>query len=596
MEIYPNFNPGFLGSHFNWWIGQIVDASVWSGNLLSSIHTDPASNLGWGRRYKVRIIGLHDIGGREISDENLPWAQIIYPVTAGGGQGESYQSPNLRQGNMVFGFFLDGADMQIPVIFGVLGNNAKTALAQTTGDDRVNEKQGGTLATSGHARGSALKNQTIVPDEGLSTVKPGGKTEESEALKPKDIFGMTREDYNTDSIKKAKEEAENEADILGIRRDRDKFIEYVSGKIQNAKNIFRINSNSPNSAPKSGATRESVDSPHQLTVAKIKFSEHVGFHQIPILKPSENKLESAIKSIQTAINNLLTKINSYIHTFQSYLDQAINIVDNIEKEIEKTARQIAKYMKVLLNRMREYLMKTLNEAMAKVVSLLPQSLVFEFADIKQEILDLVYCLFNKMIDQVAAQINKILIETLNLKDIEKKARNRSKNNKPYYTDKKFNGETAMCYTESIVASVIGVAAQQIDDGVNNLLVNVNNYSDLARSQLIDIDQSLEEVSSIIEEIQSSLTGAMAFVNIQSNVFGCDFNLSASAADFYQIIAGGSSHRQTARIPNNEAIRASTEIFEDLAKNPDLPVPFAMPVPDQPFVDYENYPIFSTEGD
>ena len=596
MEISPNFNPGFLGSHFNWWIGQIVDASVWSGNTLSSIHTDPAASLGWGRRYKVRIIGLHDIGGSEISDENLPWAQIIYPVTAGGGQGESYQSPNLRQGNMVFGFFLDGADMQIPVIFGVLGNNSKTALAQTIGNDRVNEKQGGTLATSGLAKGNALTNQIIVPDEGLTTVKPGGKTEESEVLKPKDALGMTQEDYKIDSIKNAKEEAENEADILGIRRDADEFREYVSGKIQNAKNAFRINSNSPNSAPKSGATRESVDSPHQLTVAQVKFSEHVGFHQIPILKPSDNKLESAIKAIQTAINNLLTKINNYIHTFQSYLDQAISIVDDIEREIEKTARQIAKYMKVLLNRMREYLMKTLNEAMAKVVSLLPQSLVFEFADIKQEILDLIYCLFNKMVDQVAAQINKVLIETLNLKDIEERARSMSKDNKPYYTDKKYNGETAMCYTESIVASVIGVAAQQIDEGVDNLLANVNKYSDSARSQLRDVDQSLEEVSSIIEEIQSSLTGAMAFVNIQSNVFGCDFNMSASAADFYQIIAGGSSHRQTARIPDNEAIRASTEIFEDLAKNPDPAVPFAMPAPNQPIVDYKNYSTSSTEGD
>ena len=57
----------------------------------------------------------------------------MYPVTAGGGQASAFQSPNLRQGNFVFGFFLDGQDMQVPVIMGVLGNNAQTVLKDTTG-------------------------------------------------------------------------------------------------------------------------------------------------------------------------------------------------------------------------------------------------------------------------------------------------------------------------------------------------------------------------------------------------------------------------------------------------------------------------------
>ena len=46
----------------------------------------------------------------------------------GGGQGGSFQTPGIKEGMFVFGFFLDGTDEQVPVIVGVLGNNAKTII------------------------------------------------------------------------------------------------------------------------------------------------------------------------------------------------------------------------------------------------------------------------------------------------------------------------------------------------------------------------------------------------------------------------------------------------------------------------------------
>ena len=65
----------------------------------------------------------------------------------------SGQTPNLRQGNMVFGFFMDGQQMQVPIIMGILGNNAKNIMAATTGDNRVTNDQPGSLAVSGYATG-----------------------------------------------------------------------------------------------------------------------------------------------------------------------------------------------------------------------------------------------------------------------------------------------------------------------------------------------------------------------------------------------------------------------------------------------------------
>tara|TARA_R100000278_G_scaffold2635_2_gene5084 strand:- start:1960 stop:3606 length:1647 start_codon:yes stop_codon:yes gene_type:complete len=180
------FNPGFLGGSFLWWIGQIVDDSTWRDNINPGKYEDRTSIPGWGRRYKVRIIGLHDQGETTIPSDQLPWAQVMYPVTAGGGQTGAMDSTKLRQGNMVFGFFLDGQERQVPIIMGVLGNNSQTILAQknSTVADTVTDTQPGILAKSGYSEGSSPKSGTareVPPDDDLSLEQPAEGTVSNES-------------------------------------------------------------------------------------------------------------------------------------------------------------------------------------------------------------------------------------------------------------------------------------------------------------------------------------------------------------------------------------------------------------------------------
>ena len=180
------FNPGFLGGSFLWWIGQIVDDSTWRDNINPGKYEDKTSIPGWGRRYKVRIIGLHDQGETTIPSDQLPWAQVMYPVTAGGGQTAAMDSTKLRQGNMVFGFFLDGQERQVPVIMGILGNNSQTILAQknSTVADTVTDTQPGLLAKSGYSEGSSPKSGTareVPPDDDLSLGEPAEGTVSNES-------------------------------------------------------------------------------------------------------------------------------------------------------------------------------------------------------------------------------------------------------------------------------------------------------------------------------------------------------------------------------------------------------------------------------
>ena len=99
---------------FKWWIGQIGPESC-QGDQINEV------GEAWGNRIKVRIMGYHPQNPVELPDDDLPWAQILLPVTAGTGGGGLSRSIRLTPGDSVFGFFLDGDDAQLPVILGAFG-------------------------------------------------------------------------------------------------------------------------------------------------------------------------------------------------------------------------------------------------------------------------------------------------------------------------------------------------------------------------------------------------------------------------------------------------------------------------------------------
>ncbi len=188
MEGGTLFNPGFLGASFNWWVGQIPDDSYWRENINPETYKSKKDIPGWGYRYKVRIIGLHDKEEETIKSDQLPWAQVMYPVTAGGGQGGSMQTANIRQGMFVFGFFLDGVDQQVPVIMGVLGNNTQTKLKPTIGNNESNYAgTSGNANRTGDDGNGTGKSVPEVSDSNLSRNQPVPKTKPIEEAAGKNV-------------------------------------------------------------------------------------------------------------------------------------------------------------------------------------------------------------------------------------------------------------------------------------------------------------------------------------------------------------------------------------------------------------------------
>ena len=114
----------FVGKDgFVWWIGQIAPNHTWEDNQPKNLLDTTVEEKGFGHRFKVRIMGYHTARKDDLPDEQLPWATVMYPTTAGGGSRNHSQDVRLAQGTFVFGFFLDGDSGQQPVIMGCLGYN-----------------------------------------------------------------------------------------------------------------------------------------------------------------------------------------------------------------------------------------------------------------------------------------------------------------------------------------------------------------------------------------------------------------------------------------------------------------------------------------
>jgi hypothetical protein len=118
-----------------WWHGVIVDDAFWAGctdsdvsNENSKLHyakkLEERPKKGWGKRYKVAIVGRHyAIKGKPEEADLLEMAEVVYPVTAGCGLGGSKQTSALRQGAHVIGFYADGPEGRHPIILGAFGVN-----------------------------------------------------------------------------------------------------------------------------------------------------------------------------------------------------------------------------------------------------------------------------------------------------------------------------------------------------------------------------------------------------------------------------------------------------------------------------------------
>ena len=210
-------NDGFI-----WWIGQIEGTAA-----------DEANNKG-GYRYKVRIIGDHPRDKELLDTPDLPWANVLMPVTApfmpgniGGGH------PQLVKGCWVMGFYMD-VEKQKPIIMGSIGQTpgATSVLPQKGPDTKplTSGAESGDLAPNPATDGDPTQDQQQKTTGALPDGTKRGDGEERVTTPSKKIVALKQEEWCQEVAEKCKD-VDLKTQMNGILGNMLKDIQDTGGNI-----------------------------------------------------------------------------------------------------------------------------------------------------------------------------------------------------------------------------------------------------------------------------------------------------------------------------------------------------------------------------
>ena len=98
-------NDKFIGHNgFLWFVGVVENRQ------------DPE----YAGRVRVRALGHHTSNQSILPTADLPWAQVVLPITSSGISGLGQTPLGLVEGSWVFGYFRDGNNKQEPLVLGSL--------------------------------------------------------------------------------------------------------------------------------------------------------------------------------------------------------------------------------------------------------------------------------------------------------------------------------------------------------------------------------------------------------------------------------------------------------------------------------------------
>ena len=598
------FNPGYLGTEFKWWIGQVADDATWRDNINPTKISNKNKVPGWGRRYKVRILGLHDWGGAKgegIEDGQLPWANVMYPITAGGGQASAFQTPAIRQGNIVFGFWMDGSDQEVPVIMGILGNNPQTPLKYTTAakNPDVTNNAPGIIATSGFAESVNPPKDTgsgitpTVPDKDLITEKPKSPQQQQEAAGGGFGAGGLNQQQFIDSQQARQDIEQNDPldpdtgvpfknleSSFGANYKQEAINKYVDNYVQEQTQERVKAADSPKAPAVPGATIEGGSTaPHLITAGDIKLDDKR--EEKMVLFKSDKQTESATKSIQLAMENLMKKVQKHLSAKQQYSDAVSEVPYDMDKEIDDTANEIAKYNKVIFNKMMEYTLKQYNKEQTASVSKLPATQRWQYSEVKEKFTEITLKEYNNITNDLSGQMRGSLRKQLDIPKAEAAIEAQQAGQTSYIhpiTGKKFdlevdaNGDPVdtlekltspnvpSCYAEDLVGHSIYSFQDQINDLNNKMIQNSNMYlKDIGtkvsagnKGGPMEVYNNTTKKMEVIPTpgpitmngksaqtggIISNMVAALNFLNTKSNVFPFEPPRNEAVSDYYQLSRG-----------------------------------------------------------
>ena len=316
---------------FSWWIGQVAHPDYWK-------KAADYFNGDWNYRCKVRIIGYHPFSGSVLSDEDLPWAQVMIDPAFGSAQGGTGKTLDLKGGETCFGFFLDGDDAQQPVVLGLLHRS-----------DGVN---------------NLISEQNVKADMSSGfkpfTGHPGGKIKSTqlEARQNKEI------DQNATTEQRNQQSAETSpipssfADVANLDLGLDTSGVPVNSVSWDSVKGFTTNINAFD--PKLNLFGDKLVCQAQSTYGIEKKCDRTYIS----VNGCQNNL---IGQITQALQDFIAFTNGLDKYLSTYIDPVLNEIVDIGQTIANCARQIGGIVKLIINNLRDTIFKCISWAFRKLV-------------------------------------------------------------------------------------------------------------------------------------------------------------------------------------------------------------------------------------
>ena len=343
---------------FSWWIGQVAHPDYWK-------KAADYFNGDWNYRCKVRIIGYHPFSGSILSDEDLPWAQVMIDPAFGSAQGGTGKTLDLKGGETCFGFFLDGDDAQQPVVLGLL--HRSDGVKNLISEQNVKaDMSSGFKPFTGHPGGKIQSTQREVrKNKEIDQANPTASTTQETSPIPISFADAANLDLGLDTS--------------GVPKNSVSW-DSVKG--------FTTNINAFD--PKLNLFGDKLVCQAQSTYAIEKKCDktYIGTNGC------QNNL---IGQITQGLQDFIAVTNGLDKYLSTYIDPVLNEIVDIGNSIKKCARQIGGIIKLIINNLRNTIFKCIAWAFRKLVGLVvpppQQTIVLEAM---KKILDVIFCILEKL--------------------------------------------------------------------------------------------------------------------------------------------------------------------------------------------------------
>lgn len=427
----------FLGRDgFIWWIGQVADPKVWR-NEKTRIDNDDSA---WGYRCKVRIIGYHSFDRNELKDEDLPWAHVLTSASDGApAQGGFGKLPLLVGGESVFGFFLDGEEAQQPVVM------------------------------SCFHRSPVVEN---VPNPNPFDPFPGAQGNLATGAQ------ATRNKRQDDGTAKRVDEK------IGDGPQFEMFAnpQFGAGTTKSLDLSPDFSPLSPDTSTKAGAifgnSKVAPDKLYYDEKSEVIFLSE--FDKLGNVETDNGCGNNILSQITNALQNYIKTINSLEKTALGFIDPLRNVVVDVQQTISSTARLIASVMKFVINGMRDSIFCLIGKLFKLLSITLPSSIKLPISEAAKNILNLIFCIFEKLfgplMDFIKGLLNGLIGKSPNV---------------------------PLCAIQEIVGSL------------------VNKLADMATNALAAVMSGLDWLANGISSIAGALTSGLDLISKILSFLDCD---------------------------------------------------------------------------